>query len=121
MKRLLNKTTWPLWLLGWAVVSFVILANLLRLPPDTRVPESQKGLFYFFIYIGPTTAIIAAVALFWRLAKKAWSWANSLDDKSLRNQRRVAAIIAIAATLPIAGFVLTLLLLIISMLTFELR
>ena len=118
---MLNKQTWPLWLLGWAVVSFVILANLLRLPPDTRVPESQKGLFYFFIYIGPTTAIIAAVALFWRLAKKAWAWANSVDDKSLRNQRRVAAIIAIAATLPIAGFVLTLLLLIISMLTFELR
>ena len=121
MKRVLNKTTWPLWLLGWAVVSFAILANLLRLPPDTRVPESQKGLFYFFIYIGPTTAIIAAVVLFWRLAKKAWAWANSVDDKSLRNQRRVAAIIAIAATLPIAGFVITLLLLIISMLTFELR
>ena len=85
------------------------------------MPESQKGLFYFFIYIGPTTAIIAAVVLFWRLAKKAWAWADSADDKSLRNQRRVAAIIAIAATLPIAGFVLTLLLLIISMLTFELR
>ena len=99
----------------------MILANLLRLPPDTRVPGSQKGLFYFFIYIGPTTAIVAVVALFWRLAKKAWSWANSLDDKSLRNQRRVAATIAIAATLPIAGFVLTLLLLVISMLTFELR
>jgi hypothetical protein len=107
--------------LGWAVVSFVILANLLRLPPDTRVPESQKGLFYFLIYIGPSTAIIAAVVLLWRLAKKAWAWADSLDDKSLRNQRRVAAIVAIAATLPIAGFVLTIMLLIISMLTFELR
>ncbi len=85
------------------------------------MPESQKGLFYLFIYIGPVTAIVAVAVLFWRLAKKAWGWADSLDDESLRKQRRVAAIIAIAATLPLAGFVFTLLLLIIGLLTFELR
>jgi len=121
LNRFLNKKTWPIWLFAWAVVSYIILANLLRLPPDTQVPESQKSLFFFFIYIGPVTSIVALVAMLWRLAKAAWDWANLIQDKSQRNQRRVAAIVCIAAAMPIAIFLISLLLIFISVLTFELR
>jgi UPF0716 family protein affecting phage T7 exclusion len=97
LNRYLNKATWPLWLLGLAVASFLLFMNVLDLTPGWLA-----WALIVLLVIAVGGAGLSSATLIIRVLARTRNWAQSADEAKERIQRWVVLTIAYLVTLPIA-------------------
>ena len=95
MKRLLNKTTWPLWLLAVAALSFLVFMNVLDYTSGW-----MAWALSLLLFIAVGGAVVSTVTLIIRVVKKTVNWANGAESKKERVQRWVGLSVGYLFTLP---------------------
>ena len=99
MKRLLNKTTWPLWLLAVAALSFLIFMNVLDVTPGW-----MAWALTILLVMATGGALVSTATLIIRVVKKTKNWANTAVSKKQRVQRWVGLAIGYLFSLPFIYF-----------------